>query len=325
MTDSSSGPAALFVGIDVAKEKLDLARSDTDAILTVANDPDGIARLVESLRSTIPTPIVIEATGGLEQAVLNALLDADLPVALVNPGHVRHLARGLGILAKTDAIDARVLVEFARLASPRLAKKRSANQVELDALITCRRQLSRVRADQTNRRSATTSRSALKAIDAVLKTLDKQIEDLDRQIRKLIESDDDLDSIDKLLRSVPGVGNVLSSTLLAELSELGKTDRRQIGALVGLAPFNHDSGHLHGKRSIRGGRASVRSVLYMATITAIRCNPVIQKFARRLQQTGKLNKVVITACMHKLLALLNAMIRDNLTWDQLNAVKNLDI
>jgi transposase len=325
MTDSSSGPAALFVGIDVAKEKLDLARSDTDAILTVANDRDGVARLVESLRPTIPTTIVIEATGGLEQTVLNALLDADLPVALVNPGHVRHLARGLGILAKTDAIDARVLVEFARLASPRLTKKRSANQVELDALITCRRQLSRVRADQTNRRGATTSRSALKAIDAVLKTLDKQIEDLDRQIRKLIESDDDLDSIDKLLRSVPGVGNVLSSTLLAELGELGKTDRRQIGALVGLAPFNHDSGRLSGKRSIRGGRASVRSVLYMATITAIRCNPVIQKFARRLQQTGKLNKVVITACMHKLLALLNAMIRDNLQWDQLNVVKNLDI
>jgi transposase len=325
MTDSSSNSTALFVGIDVAKEKLDLARSDTDAILTVANDREGIGRLVDSLRSMTVATIVIEATGGLEQPVLNALLDADLPVALVNPGQVRHLARGLGILAKTDAIDARVLVQFARLASPRLTKKRSANQAELDALITCRRQLSRVRADQTNRRNATASRSALKAIDAVLKTLDKQIEELDRQIRKLIESDDDMDSIDKLLRSVPGVGNVLSSTLLAELSELGKTDRRQIGALVGLAPFNHDSGRLCGKRSIRGGRASVRSVLYMATITAIRCNPVIQKFARRLQQTGKLNKVVITACMHKLLALLNAMIRDNLQWDQLHVVKKLDI
>jgi len=321
MTDSFSAP--LFVGIDVAREKLDLARSDSDAILTVANDPDGIGRIVASLRQTVVALIVIEATGGLERAVLNALLDANLPVVLVNPGHVRHLARGLGILAKTDAIDARVLVEFGRLASPRLAEKRSANQVELDALVTCRRQLTAVRADQTNRRNATASKRAIKAIDAVLKILDKQIDDLDRQIRKLIESDDDLDSIDKLLRSVPGVGKVLSSTLLAELNELGKIDRRQIGALVGLAPFNRDSGILKGKRSIRGGRTAVRCVLYMATITAIRCNPVIQKFARRLQNMGKETKVVITACMHKLLALLNAMIRDNLQWDQLNVVKNL--
>jgi transposase len=323
MTFSSSQLVPLFVGIDVAKDTLDLARSDSDAILTVANDPDGIGRLVDLLRPAIPALIVIEATGGFEQRVLNALIDADLPVALVNPGHVRHLAKGLGILAKTDAIDARVLVEFGRLASPRLAQKRSKNQVELDALVTCRRQLTGVRADQTNRRGATASKRAIQAIDAVVKTLDKQIEELDRQIRKLIESDDDFHSMDKLLRSVPGVGNVLSSTLLAELNELGKSDRRQIGALVGLAPFNRDSGVLKGKRCIRGGRAAVRCVLYMATITAIRCNPVIQKFARRLQKTGKETKVVITACMHKLLALLNAMIRDNLQWNQLNVVKNL--
>jgi transposase len=326
MTDSSSQPVgSIFVGIDVAKDKLDLARSDSAQTLTVVNDPAGIGRIVDSLRQARPTTIVVEATGGLEQSVLNALLDAGLPVALVNPGHVRHFARGIGILAKTDAIDARILVEFARLASPRLAAKRSANQAELDALITCRRQLTHVRTEQTNRRHGTSSKPARKAIDAVIKTVNKQIEDLDRQIRKLIESDDDLDSIDKLLRSVPGVGNVLSATILAELNELGSTDRGRISALVGVAPFNCDSGHMKGKRSIRGGRASVRSVLYMATIVAIRFNPVISRFAQRLQKAGKLSKVTITACMRKLLTLLNAMVRDNLRWDQLNVVKNLDI
>jgi len=145
---------------------------------------------------------------------------------------------------------------------------------------------------------------------------------LDRQIRKLIESDDDFNSIDKLLRSVPGVGPVLSSTLLAELNELGKTDRRQIGALVGVAPFNHDSGRMKGQRAIRGGRASVRSVLYMATVAAMRFNPVIQVFAGRLKTAGKKNKIVIVACMRKLLAIINAMVRDRITWDQLNLVQN---
>lgn len=320
---ASSPP--LFVGIDVAKDKLDLARSDSAEILTVSNDPDGIRRLVDLLRPAAPATLVVEATGGLERALVDALLEADLPVAVVNPGHVRHFAKGIGILAKTDSIDAAVLVHFARLASPRLAQKRSENQVELDALVTCRRQFAQVRAEQVNRRQTTSNKPAQKAIDAVLHILDKQIEKLDRQIRRLIESDDDFNSIDKLLRSVPGVGPVLSSTLLADLSELGKTDRRRISALVGLAPFNHDSGRMKGKRCIRGGRAPVRSVLYMATIAAIRFNPVISRFAQRLQKAGKLNKVTITACMRKLLALLNAMIRDHLTWNQLEVVKALEI
>jgi transposase len=333
MTDSAS--SSIFVGIDVAKDKFDLARSDSPQILTVANNPDGIRQIVDSLRLTkpegkasaaegkasAPAIIVVEATGGLERPVLNALLDADLPVALVNPGQVRHFAKGLGILAKTDAIDARVLVEYARLASPRLAEKRTKNQTELNALVTCRRQLTRTRAEQTNRRGSTSSRAAIKAIDAVLKTVNKQIEDLDKQIRKLIESDDDMDSIDKLLRTVPGVGAVLSSTLLAELNELGRTDRRQISSLVGVAPFNRDSGQSRGKRSIRGGRTDVRSVLYMVTVTALRCNPVIMAFADRLKKNGKFSKVVITACMRKLLGFLNAMIRDRLSWNQLKVAQ----
>jgi transposase len=325
MTDSTSSTASsLFVGIDVAKDKLDLARSDSKTPLTFENTTDGIGQIVQLLRAARPTIIVIEATGGLERALLDALLDADLPVALANPSHVRHLAKGLGILAKTDRIDAFVLVEYARLASPRLAVKRSANQAELEALVTCRRQLTHVRTEQTNRRARTSSKSAIKSIDAVLATINKQIEKLNGQIRKLIDSDDDFNSIDKILQSVPGVGGVLSSTLLAELSELGSSDRRSISALVGVAPFNHDSGLLKGKRSIRGGRASVRSALYMATIAATRFNPVIKAFYQRLQAAGKLNKVAIVACMRKLVGFLNVMIRDNLYWNQLNAVKALE-
>jgi transposase len=320
MTQSlSSGP--IFIGIDVAKAKLDLARSDDPRILTVENNLDGIRQILETLGDLKPDIIVVEATGGLERPLLDALLDADLPAALVNPGRVRHLAMGLGILAKTDAIDARVLVEFARHAAPRLSEKRSKNKVDLDALITCRRQLLHVRTEQTNRRGATSSKPALKAIDAVLLTVDKQIRKLDGQIKDLIEGDDDLYRQDKMLRAVPGVGAVLSTTLLAELEELGQVDRRQISALVGVAPFNRDSGNTTGKRSIRGGRTTVRCTLYMATLAAMRFNPVIAAFARRLTGSGKKGKVLIVACMRKLLCLLNAMLRDNVQWHELDVVR----
>lgn len=325
MTHDSSQPvSSLFVGIDVAKDKLDLARSDSAELLVVTNDQRGIRRIVESFKTTRPDRIVIESTGGLERPLLDALLDAELPVALVNPGRVRYFAIGIGILAKTDPIDASVLMQFARLAEPRLAQKRSANQTELDALITCRRQLIQTRTAQGNCRLATRSNSALKSIDSVLKTLDKQIDLLDQKIRKLIDSDEDFKHLDKLLRSVPGVGPGLSATLVAELRELGETDRREIGALVGVAPFNHDSGTFKGKRSIRGGRTAVRSILYMATLAGIRFNPVLRPFAQRLRKAGKAAKVVIVACMRKLLTLLNAMIRDNLTWPELRVVKTLD-
>jgi transposase len=319
---TTSQSVALFVGVDVAKDKLDLARSDADAVLTVANDAAGIKQVLDTLRQPAPAIIVVEATGGLERALVNALLDAGLAVAVVNPGRVRHFAIGIGLMAKTDAIDARVLREFARLAAPRLTEKRSQNRVELEALITCRHQLIHVRTEQTNRRAVTASKTALHSIDAVLKTLSRQILQLDRKIAKLIESDDDMSHHDKLLKSVPGVGKVLSTTLLAELTEIGTVNRRQLCSLVGVAPFNCDSGRFKGQRTIRGGRAAVRSVLYMATVAAMRFNPVIKRFHDRLKAAGKLNKVIIVACMRKLLSILNAMIRDGLSWDQLNLVKN---
>jgi transposase len=324
MTQSSLIGSSYFVGIDVAKAKLDLARSDAGGILTANNDPDGIRHLVDSLRSTPPRMIVIESTGGLERPLLDALLEADLPVALVNPRNVRHFAIGLGTLAKSDPIDARVLAQFAEKASPRLAEKCSEKQVELHALVTCRRQLAELRAMEMNRRSSTVSKTALKVHDAVLRDLSRQIHKLDKKIRVLVESNQDFDSNDKLLRSVPGVGAVVSSTLLAELKELGSSGHRRINALVGVAPYDDDSGMMKGKRSIYGGRATVRSSLYMAAVTAIRCNPVIKAFAERLEKAGKAKKVQIVACMRKLLGFLNVMLRDRLTWDQLAVVKALE-
>jgi transposase len=320
---SSVSANAVSVGIDVAQDKLDLARSDSDKLLGFANDPAGIGHIVQAMIAARPAVIVVEATGGLERPLTEALLEAGLPVALVHPGRVRSFARGLGILAKTDRLDARVLLRFGQLASPRLAEKRSKNQAELRDLVVCRRQLAATRAQQSNRRGATFSKAALRCIDAVLKALDKQIEALNQKIRQLIDADDDFKHLDGLLQSAPGVGPVFSATLAAELRELGEAHRGKVGALVGVAPFNHDSGKLKGKRSIRGGRSAVRCVLYMATLAAMRCNPVIQAFAQRLKEAGKLNKVVIVACMRKLLSLLNAMARDGLRWDQLEVVKKI--
>lgn len=322
---SSAAARPLFVGIDVAKDKLDLARSDSGQLLTVRNDPEGIEQIVRLLQAAHPQCIVLEATGGLERPLLEALLEAQLPVAQVNPSRVRHFAKGLGILAKSDPMDASVLVRFAELAAPRLAQKRSGQAAELEALLTCRRQLSRSRAEQANCLLSTASASAQRSLQAILKVLDRQIELLDQKIRKLIDADDDFKHLDRLLRSVPGVGPVLSATLAAELRELGKTDRRHISALVGVAPFDHDSGSFRGKRFIHGGRASVRCVLYMATLAAMRFNPVVHRFAERLARSGKAAKVTIVACMRKLLTLLNAMIRDNLLWSELNVVKSLDL
>jgi transposase len=311
----------LCVGVDVSLDTLDLSRSDSDTVVSFANTPEGHRLILVSFKDRPPTIIVVEATGGIERPFVDACLEADLPIAVVQPGNIRSFARGMGILAKTDQIDARVIRVFAEKASPRLTQKRSANQAELEALVTCRRQLLNVQTEQTNRRKRTVSKAALKSIDRVLKTVAEQIASLDAQIRKLIESDDNMSSTDGLLQSVPGIGPVASSTLISEMSELGTLDRRTTAALIGLAPYNRDSGRYSGQRSIRGGRASVRSTLYMATLSAVRFNPVIKIFFERLKAAGKKNKVVIVAAMRKLAVLLNAMLRDNLPWDQLNVAK----
>jgi transposase len=279
--------------------------------------------IVGLLSADKPAMIVIESTGGLERPLLEALLEAELPAALVNPQRVRYFAKAMGVEPKTDHIDAGVLVCFGQKAAPRLAQRRAANELELRDLVACRRQLTATRTQQSNRRGFTTSKAALRSIDAVLKAIDKQIDSLDKQIRDLIDADDDFKHMDKLLRTVPGVGPALSATLVSDLPELGNADRQQVSAVVGVAPFPDDSGTIKGKRSIRGGRADVRCVMYMATLAAIRCNPVIKAFAQRLRAAGKVAKVTIIACMRKLLSLLNAMVRDGLAWDELEVVKKL--
>jgi transposase len=323
----SPSPSPLYVGIDVAKATLDVARSDAlhDAKLVQRfdNDDAGIARIVKQMADARPAMIVIESTGGLERPLLTALLEAGLPAALVHPGRVRDLARALGILAKTDRIDARVLVLFGQKAEPRLSERADRNRTELSALVNCRRQLSTTLVQQANRRGATASISARRSIDAIMAALEKQIAKLDRQIRQLIDADDDFRDLDRILRSVPGVGPTLAATLVAELPELGRADRQPISAIVGVAPFADDSGTTIGQRRIRGGRAHVRNVLYMATLAALRFNPIIKAFAQRLKAKGKRNKVVIVAAMRKLLSLLNVMARDRLAWHELNVVKNL--
>lgn len=322
----AAAPAtALYVGIDVSKDKLDLARSDRDGVVTYANDAAGVAAVVRLLADAGPglAMAVVEATGGLERPLLEALLDAGLPTALVHPGRVRYFAKALGVLAKTDRIDGRVLLRFGQLAGPRLAKKRSKNQAELADLVACRRQLAATRAQQLNRRCTTASKAALRSLDAVIATLDRQVESLDQKIRDLIDADDDFRDLDRLLRSVPGVGPTLSATLAAELRELGDADRREVGALAGVAPYDEQSGRRDGRRRIRGGRTSLRCVLYMATLAAMRFNPVIRAFADRLRAARKAGKVVVVACMRKLLTLINAMVRDGLPWDQLDVVKKL--
>lgn len=320
-TPTPPAPGSVFVGIDVAKDKLDLARSDSDQVQTFANDPAAIDRIVKLMGTAPIAMIVVESTGGLERPLMDALLEAGLPVALVHPGRVRYFAKGLGIQSKTDRIDAKILARFGQLASPRLAEKRSKNQAELSALVVCRRQLSVTRVQQTNRLSSTTSKTAKASVSAVIKTLKAQIDALDNKIRELIEADDDFKHLDGLLQSVPGVGPVLASTLAAEMRELGDTNRRQVGALIGVAPFNCDSGKTTGNRAIRGGRTGVRCVLYMATLISLRCNPVMKAFSDRLKAAGKMNKVRIVACMRKLATFLNAMVRSGLTWNELDVVK----
>jgi transposase len=300
----------------VAKTKLDLADSTCDRVLTVGYDEAGISQIVQRMLALKPQLIVVEATGGLERRIVAALLDAGLPIAVANPRHVRHFALGMGLLAKTDSIDARVLALYARHAQPRVSQKRPENQAELDALVSRRRQLLDTRTEESNRLETTDSKLARQSIRTIVQALDKQVQKIDKQIAQLIADDQDLSGKDQILRSVPGVGAVVSATLLSQLPELGKLNRKQISALVGVAPYNHDSGKLKGKRSIFGGRAAIRAVLYMAAVTARRCNPAIRALAERLEKAAKPFKLLIVACMRKLLTILNAMLKNNQPWNE---------
>jgi transposase len=259
--------------------------------------------------------MVVEATGGFERRLIVALLEAGLPVALVNPRQVRDFAKALGQLAKTDRLDAELLARFAQLTQPRILEKAPEKQAELDHLVARRRQLVDMRAAESNRLEQAHVKFSHQAIRKHLQFLDKQIVATEAEIAKLIESNDNWKTRAQTLGSVPGVGAVTVATLIADLPELGRLNRQEITSLVGLAPFNHDSGRSKGKRSIWGGRGNVRSVLYMAALAARNSNPIVRAFAKRLEAAGKPFKVIMTACMRKLLVILNTLTRNNSPWN----------
>jgi len=304
----------VWVGIDVAKRHFDVAVLPGGETCRLRYDDEGLAQLLEWLKQWDRCFIALEATGGLERRLAGELIEAGHQVAVVNPRQVRDFARGQGTLAKTDRIDAFVLARFAPQVQPRALEKISEKQAELAALVARRRQLKTMTVSETNRRETTQASRAGRSIDNVLRVLRKETAEIDEAIAKLIASDDTWRDQAQRLKSVPGVGPATSAMLVAELPELGRLNRREISALVGLAPYNHDSGKLRGKRSIWGGRAQVRSALYMATLSACRCNPVIRAFAARLKQAGKPFKVILTACMRKLLIILNAIAKRQQPW-----------
>jgi len=315
MTDSSAPQYAAFVGIDVSLKTWDVHLLRDGNAWSFAATASGLQQLMERLEPLLgQTLIVIESTGGLERPLVAALMDVGHHVALVNPRRVRDFAKGLGLLAKTDRIDARVLARFGEAAQLRPSAKTSEQQAELEALVLRRRQLVEIRASELNRQKQTFSKKARASIDKLVKVLSQQIDELEAVIAKLIQSDDDWKHKVEIVDSAPGIGPTSAATLVAELPELGQLNRQKISALAGLAPYNDDSGDHRGKRFICGGRASVRNILYMATLTATRYNPVIKRFYERLRKHGKQFKVAIVACMRKLLTILNTMVRTNTPW-----------
>jgi transposase len=300
------------LGIDVAKDWLDVASTDT-ASWRVSNDAAGIAALVETLTARAPALIVVEPTGGLETAVVAALLAAGLPVAVVNPAKVRAFATASGRLAKTDALDAQVLADFAARMQPPVRPLPDAMTQELRGILARRRQLVERHTAEAHRRP--TVMPALRAeVEEHLAWLQTRIAALDAELERRIAASPAWQAKETLLRSIPGIGPVVARTLLAQLPELGTLTCREAAALVGVAPLNRDSGRTQRPRAIGGGRAGVRAPLYMAALTAARCDPTIRAFYDRLAQHGKPPKVALVACMRKLLIIANAILRDGLPW-----------
>jgi len=309
------GSNQVSIGIDVAKATLDLHNLATGRTQTLSNTNAGR----EELKTLLPDPatclIVLEATGGYEREVVADLTDAGYRVAVINPKRARDFARALGLVAKTDRIDARVLALFAERVQPAPSDKTPEKQAELQQLVARRRQLIDLKTQESNRWDVTHAKAARESIQAVINTLEAEIRGIEKVIETLLESDDDWQRKIQLIQSVPGLGPVVAATVVAEVPEIGKLNRQQISALIGLAPYNRDSGAMKGKRCISGGRKSVRCVLYMAAIAAKRFNPVIKAFADRLAQHGKPFKIVITACMRKLLIILNSILKSGQPWN----------
>ena len=302
------------VGIDVSKDRLDVHLLPGGESFAVSRDGEGIATLAERLGHLDPAIIGVEATGGYETVVASALAATQLPLVVVNPRQVRDFARATGRLAKTDALDAAVLARFAEAVRPEPRPVPDAQALALGELVARRRQLIEMIVAETNRRRHLTRKRLVKSVDRLLAVLQKELTALEGDIDDTIRGSPAWREDEELLTSVPSIGPTTARLLIAELPELGRLDRRKLAALVGIAPMNRDSGTRRGIRSIAGGRASVRSGLYMATLAATRHNPVIAQHYRRLRDLGKPAKVALVACMRKLLGILNAILRTRSPW-----------
>ena len=307
-----------YVGIDVAKAQVDVAIRPTNDRWEIPRDEAGIRKLVSQMKTLEPVMVLLEASGGLELPLVAALAAEAVPVVVVNPRQVRDFARATGKLAKTDALDAAVLAHFAEAVRPPVRPLRDAETQLLNSMAARRHQVMTMLVSEKNRLSAATTVAVRPRIEAHIAWLERELDELDEGLRQTLRQSPVWQEKDDLLRTVPGVGEQLSITLLAYLPELGTLDRRQIAALVGVAPFNRDSGTLRGKRTVWGGRARVRAALYMGALVASRFNPVIQDFYQRLLAAGKPKKLALTACMRKLLVILNSMLKHGSPWRDLS-------
>lgn len=304
----------VFIGVDVSKDRLDIHIVPDGAAFSVARTPAGLNDLIDQIKPRTPYLIVLEATGGLEGVVIAALAGAGLPVIAVNPRQIRDFARATGKLAKTDALDAAAIARFAEAVRPEPRALLSEDAKALAELITRRRQIIEMLVAERNRRRLVAAKAVRKSIDRIVAALEKQLADLDHDISQRVRESPVWREKEDLLKSVPGVGDQTARTLIAALPELGELDRRQIAALVGVAPINRDSGKMRGKRMIAGGRADVRSALYMAALVGVQRNPVLKVYYQRLRAAGKAPKVAIVAAMRKLLTILNAMLKTKTAW-----------
>lgn len=310
----NSHPHLTVVGIDVALHSLEVADTNSNHVRSYAHDEPGLQRLVNDLHALAPQQIVMEATGGLERRLAHALHHAGFNVAVVNPRQIRDFARAFNQLAKTDAIDARVIARFGQVVQPRSMDAPNASALHVQALVARRRQIIHSRVAEANRLARTDDPVVREMIRAVLDLYEDQCADVEARIADLTQRDESMKQRQELLRSTPCVGPATAGVLIAELPELGRLNRQQIAKLVGLAPINRDSGLMRGKRTTGGGRVTVRNALYMATLVGTRRNPVISAFYQRLLANGKCKMVALVACMRKLLLILNHILRTNQPW-----------
>jgi len=312
MSDQS---AEVFVGIDVSKHSLDVCIEPAGQGFHVEYDDAGLGKVLERLGAAGPALIVIEATGGFETRLASELAARNLPVAVINPRQARDFAKASGQLAKTDRVDAAVLCAFARAIRPEARPPKNADTRELEDLVNRRRQLVGMRVQERLRMNSTASRAVRKDINEHILWIEQRIGEVDSGLKSRLRGSPLWCPKVALLETIPGIGPITTVTLMAKCPELGTLNRRQIAKLVGLAPLANDSGLHRGRRFVWGGRGEIREVLYMATVTAIRCNPVIKAFAQKLRQTHKPAKVVIVACMRKLLTIMNIMIKNMTPWN----------